>query len=1014
MTMKTSFAKATAWTRRSQFLVAGLSAIVLTAATAQSQTDEAVDDDVVDLQAFTVLGSSITRFDEESGLPVTQFDMDMLEIEGFSSSGEIFSELVFTGSPEFDEASDGPNNARGDVTSINLRGAGPGQTLVLLNGRRLAPHPMNQTVGQTPSTLVNANVIPAGLIDRIDVLRDGASAIYGTDASAGVVNTQLEQNFLGSDLRFRYGMEETGDFDEMLFSYSGGFDFNEGRTNLSVFLSYFERDPIYAKDREYARNGDKRPLVDEKWRGDVSIINVSSGSTYSNLETDLPGSRDQLKQDGVNITDSTGRFHLVAPQFEDSTTTLVGGQRIDSGTLSREAVDRDGNETTQRYDFAPFVTLTSEVERTNLFFNLNHEISDNVTLYGEFGYYHSETFQTRAAVVIGTSDGIVIPADNYWNPFGPVNFANGSANPNRLSGITLQNGDPLPDEGIDIQLDGWRAEDLGLRLVDVESDSYLFTAGLKGKAFEDWYWDTGVRYHLNEATDTSSNRLSKTGLSEALADDSPGALNVFAGPGSNDPADFGNLLIEVARTAETELLSYDLRVNNPDVIRFFGNPVGIAFGAEARKETYLDDRDPRIDGTIRFDDTDQGRSDVIGVSPTSDSESDRKVMGAYGEILFPLVGEGNRIGIFHRVEFQIAGRWEDYDDFGSITRPKYGFFWYLTEGLLVRSSMAKGFTAPNLSILTDPIQRFNTGVEDDYRLQWDPDNSQNDGSEQIADLRGGNFGLGPETSKTQTAGIVWRVPWVKGLTLTTDYYNIKISDRIGTVGTNDILNDDEDALNALSADPANYSPGDVVIGDPRVERGPLTQELIDLATSQGFAPAGPIERVLNPFVNEASRAIHGWDFGAEYQIPTDSLGSFTIDATASYLQAYRDIEIEGDNPDNQIKDEINPRLRANVALKWQKGPWRAGVSTVYMSETIDNDVDADDGEEWIIDDYMRVSVNGSYRFDEGMLEGLRVTVGIRNLFNEEPSLNPDESRGYETSLHSNRERYYYVDLRYSF
>ncbi|HKJ91048.1 MAG TPA: TonB-dependent receptor, partial [Oceanipulchritudo sp.] len=656
-------------------------------------------EDVIELEAYTVLGSAITRFDQESGLPVSIMDMDEIETDGFVSPGEIFSELVFTGSPEFEESQDGPNDARGDVTSINLRGAGPGQTLVLMNGRRLAPHPLNQTVGQAPSVLVNANVIPAGLIDRIDVLRDGASAIYGTDASAGVVNTILESNQLGNELRLRYGQEGDGDFTEQLFSYTGGVDFNEGNTNLSYFISYFERDPIIATSRWYAATGDKRPLVDENWRGDVSIINVSSGGVYARFETALPASRDELFQNGVSITDGTGEFHINAPGLPGTTAVLADGTAIDDDILPRD----------ERYDFAPWRTLTSSVERSNAFMTLNHTFSKNLQAFAELGYYHADSWQQRAPVVIGLSDNIVIPARNYYNPFGPVTFADGRANPNRLSGITLQNGDPLPDEGIDIALEGWRAEVIGPRLVDVETNSYLFTAGLKGKAFDNWYWESGLRYNRNEATDTSSNRISKTGLSRVLADDTPAALNVFAGPGANNREDFEDLVIQVERTAETELLTYDLRANNPDIIQFLGNPVGIAFGIEAREETYMDDRDPRIDGTIRFDDTFQGTSDIIGVSPTDDTDSDREVIGAYAEVLFPLIGEANRAPLFHSLDLQLAGRWEDYSDFGDITKPKIGAIWYLNPDLLLRASHAEGFTAPNLSILTKPIQRFNTG-----------------------------------------------------------------------------------------------------------------------------------------------------------------------------------------------------------------------------------------------------------------------------------------------------------------
>ena len=962
------------------------------------------DNDVYELQPFTVLGSAITRFDQNVGQPVTMVEMEDAEADGFVSPGEIFTEMVFTGSPEFAESSDGPNDARGDVTSINLRGAGPGQSLILLNGRRLAPHPLNQTVGQAPSVLVNANVIPAGLIDRIDILRDGASAIYGTDASAGVVNTLLEKRLLGDTLRVRYGQDSGGDYSEQMYTYAGGWDFNGGDTNLSLFLSYFEREPIIADSRWYAAHGDKRPLVDEKWRDDVSIINVSSGSVYSNLETDLSGSKDALYLDGTRITDSTGRFHLNAPGQDGTTAVLADGTAIDDGTLPRE----------ERYDYAPMRTLTSEVERQNLFLTLNHTFSENLEFFAELGYYHSETWQKRASVVLGTSDAIVVPAQNYYNPFGPVSFADGRANPNRLSGITLENGDPLPEEGIDIQLDGWRAEDIGPRLVWVDADSYLFTVGLSGKVFDKWFWESGVRYNLNEATDVSGNRITKSGLVRVLADDTPAALNVFSGPGVNNPASFQDLVVEVKRSAETELLSYDLRANTPDLFSLFGNDVGIAVGLEARKETYSDDRDPRIDGTIRFDDTYQGASDIVGVSPTSDTESERDVVGLYSEVLIPLFGDANNFFPFHRLELQLAARWEDYSDFGDITKPKAALFWHLTPDLLVRGSFAQGFTAPNLSILTEPIQRFSTGTEDSYRLLWDPNNSQNDGSEQIADLRGGNLDLGPEESETKTVGLVWNVSKVEGLLFTVDYWEISIENRIGTIGAADIIDIDSEILEAYSSNPADYSAGQVVIGSPRVERGPITAEMIELATSQGYAPAGPITRVINPFVNEAGREITGWDFAVQYQTPKWSIGSFRISSEVSYLSKFEDQEEEGGSVIDQVQNEINPRLRGNLNVRWSKGPWSAGVVTNYIGKTYDNDVEDLDGNIWVIEEYWRTSVRAGYKFKDGFLDGLAVTLGIRNLFDEDPPLNPDESFGYELTLHSNRERYYYIDLKYTF
>ncbi|HSH08964.1 MAG TPA: TonB-dependent receptor, partial [Oceanipulchritudo sp.] len=254
----------------------------------------------------------------------------------------------------------------------------------------------------------------------------------------------------------------------------------------------------------------------------------------------------------------------------------------------------------------------------------------------------------------------------------------------------------------------------------------------------------------------------------------------------------------------------------------------------------------------------------------------------------------------------------------------------------------------------------------------------------------------------------------KGLTLTADYYDIKITDLIGTLGTGDILDFDAIALNELSANPSAYKPGQVVIGDRRVERGPIDQELIDMATALGFAPAGPILLVNNPFVNQAGRHISGWDFGFEYAMPKNSLGSFRISGNASYLETFDDQELVGGPVVHQIQNEINPRLRANATVSWRNGPWSAGVTLNYLSETIDNDVVSTEDEDWIIEDYLRTSIRMGYRFNDGMLDGLALTLGVRNLFDTDPSFNPDEAFGYEPSLHSNRGRMYYVDLEYSF
>ncbi len=974
-----------------------------------TSAQESAGENVLMLDPFLITGSQITRFDTETTLPITQVDTDTILEDGFSTSGEIFSELVFTGAAEFNESEDGPNDARGDVTSVNLRSLGSAYTLVLLNGRRLAPHPLNQTIDSTPSVLVNANIVPAGLIDRIEVLRDGASAIYGTDASAGVVNTILEQDLTGQRLRARYGFTEEGDFDEYLIDYTGGFDFNDGATNVTIFASYFERDPILTGDRDYAALGDKRPLVPEWFQGDTSIQNVSSSSFYTNLGT-VDGAR--IRIDGATFSNSRGQFHIEPPGSGGTRAVLNTGLGVDDGSLPRS----------ERYDTVPLRTLTSSAERSTFFATVNHDFSETLRVYGELGYYDSETFLARAPSNISSSAALTIPAQNYYNPFGPVTFADGSPNPNRLDGITI-GGDPLPEEGIPLLVRNWRAEDFGQRLVTVENESLIATAGLAGFFNDSWYWDTGIRYNRNEANDSETGRLSKTGFEDVLGRSTPNALNLFGGPGVNDPADFESAFISVERTGVTDLVQYDFKANSPDIFEWNGNPIGVAFGFEVRQESYEDDRDPRLDGTIRFDDSVNGESDVIGVSPTPDTEADRTVYGAFVEALIPIFGEANRQHLLHRLELQLAGRFEDYDDFGTVTKPKIGVAWYPSPDVLFRASFAQGFTAPNLSLLTQPIQRSNEGIEDTYRIEFDPSNPENDGTDPVSELRGGGDDLGPEESETYTLGAVWRVPEFEGLTLGIDYFNIKINDIIRIDNTEDVLEREAAIGQTLGFDPS-VSVGDAPQIADFVRRRPLTQADIDLAQSQGVFAVGAIDLVFNTFENRSIREVGGFDYFMEYVFSETDIGQFTLRGTASFLSHYREQEVDGGPVNNSIlgdADRAQPRFRGRTSLAWRKDNWRASLSARYISKVVDNDVDSDadldpsgESNEWVVDPYLTLDSTVSYRFSEGPFDGTRLLLGVRNLFNQDPPLNPDESYGYESALHSNRGRYFYAEVRYDF
>jgi len=934
-----------------------------------------------------------------------------MENEGFVTSAEIFSELVFTGVAEFDEGEDNIQRARGDVQSINLRGIGSAFTLVLLDGRRLAPHPLDQTIGSKPSLLVNANVIPAIFMDRIEILRDGASSIYGTDAIAGVVNSILERDNEGQEFKFRFGWSEQGSFDETTFTYKGGFKFNEGRTNVSLSFNYFDRPRIPNTDRpQYAFPIDHRVRLlanpaTERFGLDTSARNVSSRTPYAvlrSLDSDGDGVRVRLLDPDTGkkstLTDKTGRFH-VQPNSRSGAriVDIQPGVSIDDGNISG-SLGRGEDGFSERYDFGVFTQLTPAAERKNFFATFDHTTRDgNITFFGDLSYYISKTFNPRAPLPIVEGDEVFVPKQNYWNPLGSI------TSPNRISvangfdrELVFSNGDPIPDEGLDLVIFTWRSVDLGAREISVTNESFLGTFGVRGRVGENWSWETAFRYHRNETLDSEANRMNKSGTVEILDNDTSSALNIFGGPGVNEPSDFGVSVLNLTREAETELISWDIRLSSPDAMKLFGNPLGFSVGAELRVETYAEDRDSQIDGTITFDESVNGRSNVIAASFTPDKKNNRNVYGLYAEAIIPLVGEANRMPFIHRLEAHVSGRFEDYDDFGRVSKPKYSGSWYPTEDILLRASFAKGFRAPNLSVLAAAIQRTVTGVEDTYRIEFDEDNPSNDGTFSITDFRGGAATLGPEESETVTAGIVVRIPKFD-ITLTADYYNVKVSDVITLNSRQDLVDDEADILNDLSFSDFNQSVGEVASeGTEFVTRRNVLQADFDLAQTLDHYPVGSIESVNTSILNEELFEVSGWDFGIEWRLPETPIGVFNLNGTLTYLDTFDEQETAGDTPESDIKDRAHPRVRASASIVWHKGNASASLTTNWMSEVNETRVDVGSkgdgsksgGEVFVIEDFLRFNSRFSYAFTEGFLKGSRFTFGIRNIGNEDPPFSP--------------------------
>src|SRR6188508_3422664 len=212
--------------------LAGLSTAWAQTANVPPGTAPAGGEEPVKLEAFTVTGSNIRRVDAETALPVTVLQASDLDARGAATLAELFETIGAAEPSGITELNNGPQLARGDVASVDLRGIGSGSTLTLLNSRRMAPHPVSMAENGVPSLAVNINTIPRALIERVEILRDGASAIYGSDAAAGVINNLVSRNYKGRQFSLRGSMTEGGGGNEVAATISEGF--KRGKAHYSV------------------------------------------------------------------------------------------------------------------------------------------------------------------------------------------------------------------------------------------------------------------------------------------------------------------------------------------------------------------------------------------------------------------------------------------------------------------------------------------------------------------------------------------------------------------------------------------------------------------------------------------------------------------------------------------------------------------------------------------------------------------------------------------------------------
>tara|TARA_X000000950_G_scaffold288510_1_gene405648 strand:- start:247 stop:3189 length:2943 start_codon:yes stop_codon:yes gene_type:complete len=974
----------------------------------------AQDSSDTDVEEVVVVGSQIKGAKITGVLPVTIISAEDVDNLGIDSGDELLENMVEQGNNYFNEAeetSGGVNAARGDVGAYNLRNMGVGNTLVLLNGRRLVNNAGYQTelIGEDflPTMTVNSQAVPVLNLDRVEVLRDGASAIYGADAVAGVVNNVLDTDFVGMEVKFR-----TSEFDNFnpgagdRFNFKWGKDFNGGASNVTVTYDYYDRDRLPTSE-------------DPKW----SACNLK-GSNYgspdnmdfennNNLRNCYTTAYIQLDRSGRDFfTDSSGETQILPLYGIDPMTELPvigcdGGSNTivtDYGTCFHPDTLSDGHGA--RLNPNLYRDARGKLERHNLFIFVNHEMKSGKEMYAEIGRYRSEYEKNKESGGIFSVQKQYM-RNNYW-----------------AQQIEDKTGHDINRTWL---VDSWRPHNVQ-RQVSNEKETYRFVLGFRGQTDSGWDWDTGLVVSKATMEDLTANRIGAHELYDGLNDSTPAAINPFAATNNN----IERALVDVYRNDTSKLRMFDFKLSKPDVFSTKAGDVALLIGGEYRHEAYADDRDPLLDGTVPFANyqglTHPFVSAVIGSSPSTDTFGERNVDSLFMEMQIPITDTINA---------QAAVRWEDIENVGSTTVGKFAVGWDVTNSVRVRGSVSTSTRAPNLiQIHQQEVTRVATREDFVYKYigadDWDQTVQRYSKAKSVDD------GLESETSTNTSFGVVIQPEAVDGLTITADLWAIEKEDTIGLFGReNHTVYDLALRLLAGNSDCSSFVGNPALTGLDEYDGSDdleLTDgsdvALDDAFAAAGICPRGQVNQVTDEYLNLATRTVEGMDIAIVYTLDTQYgdftfkyNGSFTDEFSQEATSQFAAMQALADNgtiPENIPLQGFGDLLGKDGSLEekhsykiyYSAGDWGASLSGLTKGDFVQSKFGTVNGVGYTIPEMTTMDLAVWGKFDLSGKDA-RVKYTIKNFENERAPL-ADGYQGYFSDIHQDLGMIHQLELRVRF
>ncbi|HET6564180.1 MAG TPA: TonB-dependent receptor [Xanthomonadales bacterium] len=855
------------------------------------------------LEEVIVTGSRIRNADPVGSAVIS------LSREDITASGAVTVDRIIREVPQiFDlgvsENSRAQSGGAGNIVysnSANLRGLGPYATLIIVDGHRVVNN----------NRSVDPSMIPTLGADRVEILADGASAIYGSDAVAGVVNIIQRRDLDGAEVLGRYGISEDGDFDEYQVGAAIGKVWDTGQFMMAYEHVY--RSNLNGLDRDFFVN-DQRP-----WGGNDYRTTLCSPGTIT-----AGGVTYAIPQEGLTAANAG---------------SLVPGSR----NLCNTSIGQD---------------LFPEQEYDSLNSTWTVALTDRLSFYGD-AFYSKRDYVRNPGYATAT---LAVPNTNAFY-VAPPGFTGTTYN------INYNFVDDLPRDTQTGSAENWQ-----------------ITPGLRYDIGKDWMIQALVGYGQNDDSADTYRAINNGALGAALRSSDPATAFDPYGLHRTSASVLAAISDQIFLAPTTnDFIDYQISADG-SLMELPGGSLKLAVGVERQElETNL--------GSARGGPT----------TPVVFRTFDRNINSAYAEFLVPFIGLNNARSGARRLEITAAVRYDDYDDVGDTTNPKFGINWAPIDELTFRATYGTSFRAPLISQI---YGNSNALFGQNYQNPL--------GGAPLLGFAysGPNTDLKPETADTWTAGFNWYA--TDNLFLSLTYFDIEYEDQVEAY-LSDLL-----ILNKA----ADFEgTGIILYGQDAANR---VKELLaqGIPLARGSFPGGDPNNV-NLFVDGRNNNLgrtetNGFDFAMTYNMTTDSWGDFKFFVNGMWMTSY-DVSI---TPDGELKDYLNKifqpaEFRSRVGVVWNKGDWRTELRATYLNSYDNNGVNPEQS----VSSYMPFDLsvawnvgggNGSDFFSSGLVLGFEV----RNLFDEDPpyvNIAPGSngSGGYDATASNPIGRLYSINLRKS-